>query len=344
MGKWISGIFLGALAIGLSIFTGSRTLDLLAWALPTGQQIYQWLGLCAFEGGMLFWSFYFVAGAKGTPQRSISAIMAGFSIIAVSVCTVADLSLDAGQKGEIAKLSPDAAQSIIIFVGVVIVANVAAYLCCHLFSVDNLRRMKEQEAEDKIYEAGLKAISGLAPSIAADAAPYLAEEWANRTWQRIVPGVKHETRYLPQQQSAPALPAPVPAPVSLAQAKSIDTPIRPSEKTSNQIYREERRAQRVNTPAVSMVAERRRIARQQRFSRPAVNIIDVNGNPITSASIKKEKERPEEPITEKVEVPVLPLATRPAADQGANSPTKNTRGPGSRGKKQASHAGVTNAR
>ena len=341
MGKWISGIFLGALAIGLSIFTGSRTLDLLAWALPTGQQIYQWLGLCAFEGGMLFWSFYFVAGAKGTPQRSISAIMAGFSIIAVSVCTVADLSLDAGQKGEIAKLSPDAAQSIIIFVGVVIVVNVAAYLCCHLFSVDNLRRMKEQEAEDKIYEAGLKAIAGLAPSIAADAAPYLAEEWANRTWQRIVPGVRHETRYLPPAKPAAAISAPAPA--VLAQTKSIDTPIKPSEKTSNQLYREQLRAQRVNTIPSPNVASTRRAHRAQKFARPVGNIIDVNGNPITSASIKKEKERAE-PITEKVEVPVLPLATRPAGDQGANSPTKNTRGPGSRGKKQASRAGVTNAR
>src|SRR5690242_16505352 len=78
MGKFISNLFLGALAIGLSIFTGSRTLDLLAWALPANQVIYQWLGLAAFEGGMYFWSFYFVYGAKGTPQRSISVVMAVF--------------------------------------------------------------------------------------------------------------------------------------------------------------------------------------------------------------------------------------------------------------------------
>jgi hypothetical protein len=286
-----------------------------------------------------------VAGAKGTPQRAISAIMAGFSIIAVSVCTVADLSLDAGQKGEIAKLSSDAAQAIIIFVGVVIVVNVAAYLCCHLFSVENLRRMKEQEAEDKIYEAGLKAIAGLAPAIAADAAPYLAEEWANRTWQRIVPGVRHETRYLPQQQQPAALPAPspAPAPAKLAQTKSIDTPIKPSEKTSNQLYHEQRRAQPINTAAASMVAERRRLARQQRFSRPAVNIIDAHGNPITSASIKKEKERPE-PTTEKVAVPSPFSTSGPVVNQAANEQTKSTRVNGSRGKKQASVSGAIRAK
>lgn len=339
MGKFISGLFLGALALGLSIFTGSRTLDLLAWALPATQQIYQWLGLCAFEGGMLFWSYYFIMGAKGTPQRSISICMAVFSIVAVSVCTIAALSLDASQKGGIAKLSPDAAQAIIIFVGVVIVVNVAAYLCCHLFSVENLRRMKEQEAEDKIYEAGLRAISGLAPAIAADAAPHLATEWANRTWQRIVPGVAHQTYYLPNQQQTPAIAAP--APVTLGQTKSIDSPIQPSEKTSNQLYREQQRNYRAAYQPdykARAVVDARRKNRQARLARPTGNIIDAHGNPITSASIKKEKERPE-PETEKIAVPLAQGV--PAADQGANSPMKNMRMPGVRGRKRASAPGAT---
>lgn len=200
MGKMISKIFLGALAVGLMFFTGSRTLDLLAWALPVNQQIYQWLGLCAFEGGMLFWSFYFINGAKGTPQRSVSVLMAVFSIVAVGVATVGDLNIDAAQQGKIAQLPPTIGQALVIFLGVVIFLNVAAYMACHLLSIENLRRMKEQEAEDKIYEAGLRAITALAPSIAADAAPYLAEEWSNRTWQNIVPGVRHETRYLGSAQ------------------------------------------------------------------------------------------------------------------------------------------------
>src|SRR5579872_6923397 len=110
MGKFLSNFFLGALAVGLSIFTGSRTLDLMAWALPASQVIYQYLGLIAFEGGMYFWSFYFLHGAKGTPQRSISILMAIVSIVAVAVATVADMSLDAGQAGKIAPLSGQAQQ------------------------------------------------------------------------------------------------------------------------------------------------------------------------------------------------------------------------------------------
>jgi hypothetical protein len=218
VGKFMSAIFLGALAIGLSIFTGSRTLDLLSWALPASQQVYQWLGLCAFEGGMMFWCFYFIKGAKGTPQRSISLLMGCFSIIAVGVATVADLNIDAAAQGKVAQLPPAAAQALIIFMGVVIVLNVAAYMACHLLSVENMRQMKEQEAEDKIYDAGLRAISALAPSIANEAAPHLAAEWANRTWDRIVPGVRHETRYLGPATLAQTASLPEPP-----QQKSIDT-------------------------------------------------------------------------------------------------------------------------
>jgi hypothetical protein len=207
MGKFISNLFLGALAIGLSIFTGSRTLDLLAWALPAGQTIYQWLGLAAFEGGMYFWSFYFVSGAKGTPQRSISLIMAIFSVVAVCVATVADMTLDAGQSGKIAPLSSSMQQTMIVFVGITVALNVAAFLSTKLMSIEKLREIAEGQAEDRIYGEGLRAIEAIAPQIAADAAPYLAAEWSNRTWQKIVPGVQRNTQYLGPVAPVPALPA-----------------------------------------------------------------------------------------------------------------------------------------
>jgi len=222
MGKFISNLFLGALAIGLSIFTGSRTLDLLAWALPVNQAVYQWLGLAAFEGGMYFWAFYFVYGAKGTPQRSIAIVMAVFSIIAVCVATVADLSLGAAQSGKIAPLSPTMQQTLIIFLGIVIVCNVAAFLACKLMSIEKLKEAAEQNAEDMIHAAGLRAIVSIAPHIAGQAAPYLAEEWANRTWQRLVPGAHGRTEYLGPVASPAALPPAQPA--QLAQTGPVPVP------------------------------------------------------------------------------------------------------------------------
>src|SRR6266849_591318 len=208
MGKFASNLFLGALALGLSIFTGSRTLDLLAWALPASQQIYQWLGLAAFEGGMYFWAFFFVAGAKGTQQRTISLIMAVFSVLAVCIATVADLTLDAGQAGKGTPLSASAQQGMIVFVGIVVALNVAAFLATHLMSPEKLREIKAGVAEDHIYAEGLRAIEALAPSMAAEAAPHLAAEWSNRTWARIVPGIPRQTYALPASSPVPALPAP----------------------------------------------------------------------------------------------------------------------------------------
>lgn len=223
MGKFISNLFLGALAIGLSLFTASRTLDLLGWALPAGQVIYQWLGLAAFEGGMYFWSFYFISGAKGTPQRSISLCMAVFSVIAVCVATIADLSLGASESGKIAPLSPSMQQAMIVFVGVVIALNVAAFLACHLLSPEKLREIKSGQAEDLIYSEGLRAIEAVAPSMAADAAPLLAADWSNRVWQKIVPGVPRTTQYLgPVGAPVPALPAGAPEP------RPLQAPTRPA--------------------------------------------------------------------------------------------------------------------
>lgn len=226
MGKFISNLFLGALAIGLSIFTGSRTLDLLAWALPANQVIYQWLGLCAFEGGMYFWSFYFVSGAKGTPQRSISIVMAVFSVVAVCVATVADLSLGASEAGKIAALPPATSQFLIVFLGVVVALNVAAFLACKLMSIDKLREAAEQNAEDMIHAAGLRAITSIAPHIASQAAPMLAQEWANRTWDRIVPGMGGHTQFIGQPAQAQPLALPAQAP---AQAQPVQAQAQPAQ-------------------------------------------------------------------------------------------------------------------
>lgn len=325
MGKFVSGLFLGALALALMVYTGSRTLDLMGWMLPANQQIYQYLALAAFDGGMVFWAWYFIAGAKGTYQRGISLVMACFDIIAVAVCTVADGTLNAAQKGEIAQIGHDQAQAIVIFVNAVIVISVAAFLACKMLSVENLRKIKEQDAEDQIYNAGLKAISALAPSIASDAAPYLAEEWANRTWQRIVPGVRHETRYIGQSspQRAP-LPAAQPATRALPQQK------KPGFWASLNPFRKEPEAQSIDTrPAPSQRVYKQLPRQQQRQYAPSVA-------QRRTARLARLRAQSIDRATE--EIQSVPLAR---ATLAAEAQTSNTPATGSRGKKQASRPGKT---
>lgn len=365
MGKFISNLFLGVLAVGLSIFTASRTLDLLTWALPAGQTIYTWLGLAAFEGGMYFWAFFFISGAKGTPQRSISLLMAVFSVIAVCVATVVDLSLGASESGKLPALSASVQQSMIIFVGVVIALNVAAFLACHLMAPEKLREIKSGQAEDRIFAEGLRAIEALAPSMAAEAAPHLAADWANRTWQQIVPGVPRRTEYLgPASAAVPALPAgapeqlpalppipdrePQPRPFCVACGRQTQAgswyqvgsqgsvfycwdcrpkrkkagflskakdflglggeqvevtlahtgEIAASEKTSNQIYREEQRAARKSLPG-NQVAAARRARRAARMR----GVVTVSNYQATETAKGKRKETIPTPDLEARETP-----------------------------------------
>jgi len=188
VGKFISNLFLGAMAIGLTIFTATRTLDLLAQWLPVNQQIMQYLGLVAFEGGFYFWAFFFAMGAKGDAQRGIALVMTVICFIGISVATIMDLVLVGADTGKLPAISPNMKFTVVVFVGVIIVLNVAAFMAAKLCDVDRLKLAAEQSAEDMIHSAGLRAIHKIGPQIATAAAPQIAEEWAQATWQKILPG------------------------------------------------------------------------------------------------------------------------------------------------------------
>jgi len=204
--KFISNLFLGAMAIGLTIFTATRTLDLLSQWLPVNQQIMQWLGLIAFEGGFYFWAFYFSAAAKGDAQRGIALVMTVICFIGISVATIMDLVLVGASDGKLPPIPMNLKFTIVVFVGVIIVLNVAAFMAAKLFDVDRLKIAAEQSAEDMIHAAGLQAIHKIGPQIATAAAPQIAEEWAQQTWQKILPGAARPTQFI-ETQYASSLPA-----------------------------------------------------------------------------------------------------------------------------------------
>lgn len=200
MSKFISNLFLGALAIGLTIFTATRTLDLLSQWLPVNQQIMQWLGLAAFEGGFYFWAFYFSAGAKGDAQRGIAIVMTCICFLGIAVATIMDLVLVGADTGKLPPINTNLKFTIVVFVGVIIVLNVAAFMAAKLFDVDRLKAAAEQSAEDMIHSAGLQAIHKIGPQIAMAAAPLVAEEWAQQTWQKILPGSARPTQFIEAPQ------------------------------------------------------------------------------------------------------------------------------------------------
>lgn len=215
MWKILANMLLGALAIGLMFFTASRTLDLLAQWLPVNQQIMQYLGLAAFEGGLYFWAFYFVVAAKGQIQRALAFLMIVICFVSVAVATVTDLLLVGAQDGRLPAIPATQQQALVIFVGLVIVANVAAFLAAKLSHPDKLREMAVQDANDQIIAMELEMIRRMAPTVAMQMAPVKVDQWVNETWESMLPGAR--PRQAPQQIEAQAVEALPVTPVSLAQ-------------------------------------------------------------------------------------------------------------------------------
>lgn len=236
MGKVISNILLGALAIALAIFTGSRTLDLIGQWLPANQQIYQWLALAAFEGGFTLWALFFATAAEGAPQRGLALLMIIVDFAGIAIATVADLVLTGAKDGKLPAINANMQQAIVVFIGIIIVVNVAAFMAAKLISPAKLREWAVQDAEDVIYSEEQKAIKSLAPSVAGSMAPIRAQQWANQTWDRLLPGTSTSSyRFEDVTDAYPAAPQiAAPAAARLAQTGRLDRPnALPEADTSN---------------------------------------------------------------------------------------------------------------
>jgi hypothetical protein len=125
---WAMGIFL----IGL---TGWQTVDFLTWVLPSGQGLFVYAGLAAFDGGFVGWSFYFGKGVRNPTQRGIALIMIGLDFIGMAVCFFCNVMIGAQARG-ILTLDPRIPQAAVGIVTIVVLANVAALMACHLNNYD----------------------------------------------------------------------------------------------------------------------------------------------------------------------------------------------------------------
>jgi hypothetical protein len=156
--------------------------------------------------------------------------------LGIAIATVADLVLTGAKDGKLPAINGDMQQAIVVFIGIIIVLNVAAFMAAKLISPAKLREWAVQDAEDVIYSEEQKAIKSLAPSVAGSMAPIRAQQWANQTWDRLLPGTSVSS-YRPEDviDSYPATPQ-IAAPVGarLAQTGQLDRPnALPESDTSN---------------------------------------------------------------------------------------------------------------
>jgi len=186
MGNVIARILLWGLILALLIFTAFRTLHFLGLTFPPDQSYLSWLGLAAFDGGVLLWFFFATGAASGFWQRSVSYLMIGVCMAGVVICTVADMLLVSNSNGLVDKLPPNVA--IVALYGVigVIVLNVIAGVGVHLLDPYHLRHMAEEDARSTIQKQVTARIKQSATSIAPDVADRLADVWIAETYQGLM--------------------------------------------------------------------------------------------------------------------------------------------------------------
>jgi hypothetical protein len=186
------------MALVLLLFTASRTYDLISQFLPPGQSIFAFLALVAFDGGLLGWSFFFAHGARGQWQRAIALLMVILSLVSVGVSSIADMYISSAAKGLVASLPEMARVAVLLFVGLVVFANVAAFFLVHITEPGQMKAMATEAARDQIEAATLREIMKRAPAAAANIAPELADSWVRDIYQQ----------YLRTQPPAKELPPP----------------------------------------------------------------------------------------------------------------------------------------
>lgn len=217
MAKSLTFILVALMALALMLFTASRTLDLLQLLLPANQSVFAFLGLVAFDGGLLGWSLWFAYGARGQYQRAIALLMVILSLIAIGISTIADLMISASAKGLVNALSEQQRLAILLAVGAIVFINVAAFFLTHITDPDRLRAMANENARDVIHAESLRQINAAAPIVASQVAPQLARQWVIETVQQLLPGTTWQGESQPPAIAAPVVNATPGAPAQPAQ-------------------------------------------------------------------------------------------------------------------------------
>ncbi|HLW03935.1 MAG TPA: hypothetical protein VKT82_35130, partial [Ktedonobacterales bacterium] len=195
------------MALVLLVFTASRTYDLISQFLPAGQTVFAFLALVAFDGGLLGWSFFFAHGARGQWQRAIALLMVILSLLSVGVSSIADMYLSSAAKGLVATLPETARVAVLLFVGLVVFANVAAFFLVHITEPGQMKSMAQEAARDQIEAHTLREIQKAAPGVAARIAPKLAEGWVQSMFEQYLPAGRVQVTEVPPDEPPAEPPA-----------------------------------------------------------------------------------------------------------------------------------------
>jgi len=199
VGSFIGILVLGLMVLALLIYTATRTLHFLQMTFPPDMQYVAYLALVAFDVGILGWTLFATTAAEGAPQRAIAYSMIFVCVVGVVVATIADTALVSQQNG-ITKAPPNIATIGMWGSIIVIVLNVVAGICTHLFSPSHMRKFELESVHDEIHQLTIDHIKSRARDIMPQLAAENAEHWVRQTMSEVVGTLPHNAN----QQLLPA--------------------------------------------------------------------------------------------------------------------------------------------
>jgi hypothetical protein len=165
--------------IGMLVFTAIRTVHFLQLTFPPDEQYVAYLGLAAFDVGVLAWFYFATSSAEGAAQRWVAYAMIAVCTGGVLATTVADMTIVSHENG-LSRLPQDMGTLGLWAVIIVIVLNVAAGILAHLLDSAHQKHFEMQNAKDIIHTTTMQHIKQQAHTIAPQIAAQVSQYWASQ--------------------------------------------------------------------------------------------------------------------------------------------------------------------
>src|SRR5260370_34390178 len=191
VGSFIGILVLGLMVFALLIYTATRTLHFLQMTFPPDMQYVAYLALVAFDGGIIGWTIYATTASEGAPQRAIASSMIFVCTVGVIMAVIADTTLSSQSNG-LTKAPANIATIGMWAAIIVIVLNVVAGICAHLFSPSHMRKFELESVHDEIHQLTIDHIKARARDIMPQLAAENAEHWVRQTMQEVVGTLPHK--------------------------------------------------------------------------------------------------------------------------------------------------------
>ncbi len=175
--KFIGKLLFYAMAIALSVYAASRTLDFVSGTLPADKQMIGYLALFATTGGALAWLMVFLNNSEGIGQKGIALLMVVVDLVGEFAIFTVETIRGASQSGMVTTINPEQVQTTIIGMSALIAANILAIFAYHILDVENMEALELSLADAVVKSEILKAKKAKAKSLAKTIADAEADKF-----------------------------------------------------------------------------------------------------------------------------------------------------------------------